>query len=83
MEGSGGDYGPKTGKACKRSLLIQTHFLIANHVETIWKTSTQTSNPYTIKQSAHGNNKTELFRHFYETNAKSDFELRHVSFCGN
>jgi hypothetical protein len=27
--------------------------------------------------------KTELFGHFYKTNAKRDFELRHVDFCGN
>jgi hypothetical protein len=37
MENGGDDYGPKTGKAPKRSLLIQTHISIAYHVETIEK----------------------------------------------
>ena len=53
MENGGDDDGPETGKAPRRSLLIQTHITVANHVETIRKTGAQTPNPNTGCQTHH------------------------------
>jgi len=53
MENGGDDYGPETGKAPKRSLLIQNHTPIAYHVETIRKTAAQTCYPNNGCQTHH------------------------------